>query len=545
MELLNGWVGLILGFSALVFVHELGHFLLAKWNGVRVHVFSVGMGPYLISFTWHETLYVISMFPIGGYVKMMGQDDLNANPAASTEKSDYRNKRPGQRAAILAAGATFNLLFTIFLFTLCYHHGMSVDPARIGEIMPGKPLALATLADPPNKPANLQPGDRIREVDGVPIKSALEAHVQIAAASREKDLFLRVERQSSAGTENPVLIVVRPQLDKQNGTSTIGLEAYTPRETFALGFTTDDKVAVVDDPIKDQPAAEAGFQFGDELLSVEDAGRPEGPRGLLHPRDFVAAIVGSEGRPLKVQIRRKGTEQLLSVTPRKNEKTGNFMIGLAPTLMRQVSAIEPQSEAYKAGLRERDYVLDFIPNENKDDQAGQLIWTQHWTRKPEIKQAELHIPPTGSSPHTFITEVRLKESIKYDLKDAMQMAWEDTKRLSFNTLTVLKGLFTRDVSASALSGPAGIGHLIYTVANNASFVNYLWLIGYLSLSLGVLQFIPIPLLDGWHLLMILVEKLKGSPVAPKIQEAFQYVGLFLIGSLLLYATYNDILHWFR
>src|SRR3977135_3760404 len=102
MELLTGWTGVILGFSGLIFIHELGHFLLAKWNGVRVHVFSIGMGPYIFSFTRGGTIYALSLMPLGGYVKMMGQEDLNPNPDASKDPSDYRNKRPGQRAAILA-----------------------------------------------------------------------------------------------------------------------------------------------------------------------------------------------------------------------------------------------------------------------------------------------------------------------------------------------------------------------------------------------------------------------------------------------------------
>ena len=122
-NLLAGWTGLILGFSGLIFVHELGHFILAKWNRVRVHVFSLGMGPYLASFTFRGTVYVLSLIPIGGYVKMLGQDDLNPNAPPSRDKHDYRNKRPGQKAAILAAGAIFNLLFALLAFALCYWIG--------------------------------------------------------------------------------------------------------------------------------------------------------------------------------------------------------------------------------------------------------------------------------------------------------------------------------------------------------------------------------------------------------------------------------------
>src|SRR5471032_2331022 len=127
MALLNGWLGLILGFSGLIFIHELGHFALAKWNGVRVYVFSLGMGPYIFSFTWRGTVYALSLVPIGGYVKMMGQDDLNPALDSNPDPSDYRNKRPGQKAAILAAGAGFNIILTITIFTCCYWHGIDLE----------------------------------------------------------------------------------------------------------------------------------------------------------------------------------------------------------------------------------------------------------------------------------------------------------------------------------------------------------------------------------------------------------------------------------
>src|SRR5437773_7314724 len=123
MENIYGWLGLLLGFSGLIFIHELGHFLLAKWNGVHVHVFSIGMGPYLFSFTHKGTIYALSLIPLGGYVKMMGQDDLNADVAANKNPRDFRNKRPGQRAATLVAGAVFNLLLTLAIFTTCYMVG--------------------------------------------------------------------------------------------------------------------------------------------------------------------------------------------------------------------------------------------------------------------------------------------------------------------------------------------------------------------------------------------------------------------------------------
>ena len=134
MQNVWGWIGLLAGFSGLVFVHELGHIAFAKWNGVTVQVFSIGMGPYLFSFTYKGTCYAFSMIPMGGYVKMLGQDDMNADTASTKSSGDFRNKRPGQRAAILVGGAFFNVLLTIVLFALCFYRGTDFISPRLGNI---------------------------------------------------------------------------------------------------------------------------------------------------------------------------------------------------------------------------------------------------------------------------------------------------------------------------------------------------------------------------------------------------------------------------
>jgi regulator of sigma E protease len=125
--------------------------------------------------------------------------------------------------------------------------------------------------------------------------------------------------------------------------------------------------------------------------------------------------------------------------------------------------------------------------------------------------------------------------------EAMALAWSDLWRHSTAVFVILKGLFSRSVSLKTMSGPLGIGHLMTTVAVQEPLMYYLWFLALLSLNLGVLQFVPIPLLDGWHLVLVGIEKLRGVPVPLKVQEAFQYVGLFIILGLLVLVTRNDLL----
>ena len=542
LDFLTGWAGLILGFSGLIFVHELGHFALAKWNGVRVYVFSLGMGPYIFSFTWKGTVYALSLIPIGGYVKLMGQDDLNPNAEPSKDSSDYRNKRPGQKAAILAAGAAFNLIFTIIAFTICYGVGMYIEPPLIGNISPGSKLAEA-IEKPIDKPlsegvpANLQKGDRILEVNQVPVKTFLEAMLQISGTPNDSMLELKVERQPRESGD-VALVYVKTKKDEKLGASSIGLEKYMQKIKLPLGFRTFDAIGLTDKPMAGRPAADAGLMKGDEVISVNK-------EPITEPSQLTNLINGSNGKELVFKIRRNGEEKTINVTPRIAAGEDKYRVG-APVgiVKRRVSEIDPNSEIYKAGLREGHLIVGFKPEDPNAEtwSRGTLMWKERdvgLDDKSLPKTATVSIPETGE----LAWEVERPAQTKYKAETigaAIATAWDDTIRFSGSVFTVIKGLITRDISTNAMSSFVGIGGVMYTVASTQTFLNFLWFLGFISLNLGVLQFVPIPLLDGWHLLMVAIEKLKGSPVAPRIQEAFQYVGLFIVGSLLLLATYNDI-----
>jgi regulator of sigma E protease len=546
VDFITGWAGLILGFSGLIFIHELGHFVLAKWNGVRVYVFSLGMGPYIFSFTWRGTVYALSLIPIGGYVKLMGQDDLNPNSEPSKDNSDYRNKRPGQKAAILAAGAAFNLAFTIVAFTICYGVGMYVEPPIIGNISPGSKLAEA-LEKPTDKslnemvPAKLQKGDRILEVNQVPVKTFLEAMLQISGTPNDSMLELKVERQP-AESGDIALVYVKTKKDEKLGASSIGLEKYSEKVKLPLGFSTFDVIGLSDKPMSGRPAAEAGLLKGDEIISVNN-------EPIRETIQLTNMINGSEGKELVFKIRRKGDEKTINVTPKIAAGEDKYRMGAAVgPVKRRVSEIDQTSEVYKAGLREGHLIVGFKP-----DDANAEVWTRGtimWQErdlglddKTKPKTAVVTIPEAGK----LAWEVERPKQQKYKAETigaAIATAWDDTVRFSGSVFTVIRGLITRDISTNAMSSFVGIGGVMYTVASTQTPLNFLWFLGFISLNLGVLQFVPIPLLDGWHLLMVAIEKLKGSPVAPKIQEAFQYVGLFIVGSLLLLATYNDISRMF-
>jgi RIP metalloprotease RseP len=207
----------------------------------------------------------------------------------------------------------------------------------------------------------------------------------------------------------------------------------------------------------------------------------------------------------------------------------------------QVVRIDPGCPAYGHGLR-----------------TGHYVWVAEyslsWDRiglgfgeEPVAKNAKIVTVPMDyvqselAFTHPVPAEVMLKAP---SVSSAFGMAWADTVGHSTMVFVVLHRLITREVDMKNMAGPLGMAGILTTVASKRSFTYYLWWLAMLSLNLGVLQFVPIPLLDGWHLVLVTVEKLKGSPVSLKVQEVFQYAGLFLILALLLFVTKNDIMRFF-
>ena len=180
---LRGIVGVVLGVGALIFFHEMGHFLAAKWAGVRVDVFSLGMGPRLFGFQRGDTDYRVSLLPIGGYVSMLGQVDGDPNQPQSQRDDDFRNKSILKRFVIMIAGVVMNIILAAVLFVACYGIGHEVIAPEVGRISPG---SAASRAD-------LKAGDIVIAVGGDEVTSFLDL-AGLIAINGEDETTLRVRR---------------------------------------------------------------------------------------------------------------------------------------------------------------------------------------------------------------------------------------------------------------------------------------------------------------------------------------------------------------
>lgn len=195
----------IIGFGLLIIVHELGHFIMAKVNGIKVEEFAIGMGPKIISTQGKETKYSLGLFPIGGYVKMLGEED-----EVKDERS-FSSKSPLRRISVIIAGATMNLLFAIIIFTTVLNKfGYSIPV--VNELSEGSPAQTVGILS----------GDKFIKANGVNINTSDDLSVEISLA-KDNPINLVVDR---AGEE--LEFVVTPQLIEENG-----------KERYIIGFTFD------------------------------------------------------------------------------------------------------------------------------------------------------------------------------------------------------------------------------------------------------------------------------------------------------------------
>ncbi len=190
----------LLGFSVVVFVHELGHFLAAKWAGVRVERFAIGFGRELFGFTRGETRYSFNVLPLGGYVKMLGQEDFvidkEGELKVKEDERSFTNKSVGKRMVIVTSGVIMNLVFAAVVFTIVFMVGRFVSPPIVGYIRPDSPAARA----------GVQPGDKILAINGDPLRTFEDLHYRIALSDQDEPLVLDIQRDGREVTPSPRII---------------------------------------------------------------------------------------------------------------------------------------------------------------------------------------------------------------------------------------------------------------------------------------------------------------------------------------------------
>ena len=413
--------------GVLVFFHEAGHFLSAKWLKVKVNVFSLGFPPKLVGRKWGDTEYQIGLLPIGGYVKMAGDNPLEAtgNP------EEFMSRSKLERLVILFMGPMMNLILAVLIFTGLFMVGISQlsgleDPPVIRFVSP----------DSPAGNAGVEPGDRIVAINDQEIVNWRQT-LDIFLVSANETLLLSLEREGE---------LIKVPLEVAQGEEESGYTGLFP--------AMQPQVAALRE---DFPAAHAGVAVGDIIAKLD--GVP-----IYTNRDLINAIERKDGQAVWLGLMRDGTSLELELTPRRDQD--RWLIGIefpSPLIERQI-------------------------------------------QNPVL---------------------------------ALGAAVQECTRFTSLTFTVIGRMITGRASVRQMSGPIGIARISGETARRG-IKELFTLMALLSLNLGILNLLPIPLLDGGHMTIILLEGLAGRDFSLRVKERILQVGFIMLLLLMLTVIYVDL-----
>ncbi len=431
----------IIGLGLLIFIHEFGHFIVAKMNGIRVERFSLGFGPRLIKFQIGETEYCISALPLGGYVKMTGQEDFEEEKIQPLDDPRaFSSKGLLARLSVVLAGPGMNLLLPFLLMPIVFMLGRS-EPKFLDQA----PEVMGVVASSAAAQGGFQKGDRIRRVNDKEV-------------SRWNDVL--IETSKPPGTKVKLTWESNGKIFEQ----TLELK---PGEKGMAGILGIEPMFFLDvDPVVGEilagdPAEVAGIKIGDRVVAIDG-------KSIAHWQQMSDEVNASAGKELVFTVERGMQKLYFKITPNYNEKFQKYVIGV-----------------------------------------------------------------------TKASDPNLYETRRYGISDAFKKGVSENLMLFGMTFKVLKDLVTLKASVKELGGPIRIAQISAKAAERG-LGNFLYLLAFLSIQLGILNLLPIPVLDGGHVLFMGYEGIARKPLSAKKRLVAQQVGMFLLLTLMVLVTVNDI-----
>ncbi len=448
MSLLDYVLPFLLALGILIVVHEFGHYLVARLCGVKVLRFSLGFGrPLLVRRAGaDQTEWVLSAFPLGGYVKML--DEREAPVADGELHRAFNRQNVWRRIAIVAAGPLANFVLAIALYWGLYAGGIEELRPRVGPPEAGSQAERAGFRD----------GELIRAIDGSAVATWQEFRWKLLDAALAHSVATIETINGSREINFRKLDPANVEVDQgqQDVAGQLGLRLYRPKLPAVLGKLSPDGAAQA-----------AGLQTGDRVVRI-------GARTVDSWADLVATVRDAAGQSLEIEVVRDGRALVAQVVPKAVDENGRTIgrIGVA--------------------MADADAQRDLL----------------------------------------FVT-------VRYDVVDALAKGVGQTWDTAAMSLSMMGRMIVGEVSVKNLSGPVTIADFAGQSAR-MGWSHYIRFLALISISLGVLNLLPVPVLDGGHLLYYVIEIIKGGPVSERIMEIGQQIGMALLAALMAFAFYNDI-----
>lgn len=433
--------------GVLIIFHELGHYLVARWCGVKVLRFSVGFGRVLWKkrFGVDRTEWAVSVFPLGGYVKMLDERE-GAVPVAEVHRA-FNRQGVGKRSLIVAAGPVANFVLAIILYWAVFMYGSDELLPVLGTPPEGSPAAVAAI----------QNGEQVRLVDGAAVATWNDLRWVLLqkAVDRESTVLEVINEKGEIAFRQLDLRAAAEQGWEGDALERLGVRFFRPEVPPYFG-----------EVVAGGPGARAGLRTGDLVVAVDG-------REVMHWSDFVATIRKSAGKSVRLDIRR-GDD--------------NFLVDVIPEAV---------------------------------NERGRSI-------------GKIGVAVGGAG-----TQRELRVFVRHGFFESARLALIETWDKSVFSVVMMGKMLLGEVSWKTLSGPVTIADYAGKSAR-LGLDYYLKFMALVSISLGVLNLLPIPVLDGGHLLYHMIEVVRRKPLSERSMEIGQQIGMSILFALMAFAFFNDI-----
>ncbi|NCN27359.1 RIP metalloprotease RseP [bacterium] len=562
-------IGFLVLLCVLVFIHEFGHFYVAKLCGMKVEVFSIGMGLKLLKFKKGETEYALSLFPLGGYVKILGQDPRE-EVAKHEEHRSFKNKATWQKAAVVLAGPIANLVLAFFVLAFVYMKGAPTTAPVFSRVVEGSPAALA----------GFQNGDWVESIQtpnaNIEIKELSQLQ-DVLDENLSKSLTFTLKRgdENSTITYTPTSLLQRhPKLGVMEERGTIdGVEYFAPAASVTtrvrswadqqslpypfqitqIQYTAKNATQATTLEIENFYDFESGWS-----KAISEQSRESG-QIVLKGYPIVDTPDGQEASPAEEQEHNIAWNHVGNA-PASNVNDSGFV----STEMYLFKIVEG-SPAAKAGLKTGDILqsvngeamTSFVLFKRRIQELASKGETIHleWLRNGELLKSDVNTRVVEVEDE--ITKVDSKQfqigaaflalkapppltMIKASsLGQAAQLGWHKTSDLVRTMLTSFYHLLVGNISINTLGGPITIAK-VSGDSFTRGLVPFLQMMAFISLNLFILNLFPIPVLDGGHLVLFAVESILRRPVSIKALEIWTTTGVVFLLMIMGVALFNDI-----